>query len=393
MGAYFIKKKLFEEAEEELKAAVAIDGGLKAQCDALMEQLKAAKEPPKPAVAQSVPEKEKPKDKEVAKEKDKEKEDASASDMPVDLTKRGMEDFLAKFKKHDVAAKTPDEMKAWLEKRKKELEEQIGGTWRIVETAHFYCFANIKEEKHRQIAQKWNEELFYDRVSRMLMHKDGDKLWNNKCPIYYFEKFSQFQKFAAVIDHSPGSGNSGGYFSADGRDVHVCIPFMTEQLGEKGADHSAQNTVVHEGTHAFLQLTGEDVPLSRWLHEGLAQFMEFWVEKEQTEHQTYGAERQRRSTDLVRLLKQVGVPTWKEMQQRPAGGMDLEGYAFAWSKLEFLYRSFPDHQCLPRMIKAIKAGKSEEEAMQQAFGHPADELEKVYTTWVRDMAKRGFKFD
>ena len=106
-------------------------------------------------------------------------------------------------------------MKSWLETRKKELEDQIGGTWRIIETTHFYCFANIKEEKHRMIAQKWNEELFYDRVSSVLKHKEGDKLWNNKCPMTITSKrFSQFQKFAAVMDHSPGSGNSGGYFSA-----------------------------------------------------------------------------------------------------------------------------------------------------------------------------------
>ena len=65
----------------------------------------------------------------------------------------------------------------------------------------------------------------------------------------------------------------------------------------------------------------------------------------------------------------------------------------AWSKMEFLYRSFPDHQCLPRMIRFIKAGKTEEEAIQLAFGHPIEELEKVYTTWVKDMAKKAFKFD
>src|SRR5437016_12397226 len=62
MGAYFLKKKLFDVAEEELKAAVAIDATLKAQVDPLLEQLKAAKDPPKPVASQAVPEK--PKEKE-----------------------------------------------------------------------------------------------------------------------------------------------------------------------------------------------------------------------------------------------------------------------------------------------------------------------------------------
>jgi len=163
MGAYFTKKKLYDEAEEELKAAVSIDAALKAQVDPLLDQIKAAREPSKPAVAQTVPEKDKPKDpKELAKEKPE--DDSSPSDSPADLTKRGVEDFLAKFRKRDVPAKSPAEMKAWLETRKKELEDQIGGTWRMIETAHFYCFANIKEDKHKMVATKWNEELFYDRV-------------------------------------------------------------------------------------------------------------------------------------------------------------------------------------------------------------------------------------
>ena len=94
-------------------------------------------------------------------------------------------------------------MKAFLDKRIKELDDEIGGTWRMIETKHFYCFANIKEDIHKRIAVDWNEKTFYDLVSGVLKHKEGDKLWNNKCPIYYFEKFSQFQKFAAVIDHQP----------------------------------------------------------------------------------------------------------------------------------------------------------------------------------------------
>ena len=73
MGAYFVKKKLYDEAEEELKAAVAIDGSLKAQVDPLLDQIKAAKEskePPKPAATQAVADS-KEKEKEKEKEADK----------------------------------------------------------------------------------------------------------------------------------------------------------------------------------------------------------------------------------------------------------------------------------------------------------------------------------
>jgi hypothetical protein len=318
--------------------------------------------------------------------------DVSPGDTPS-LTAKNIEDFAAKFKHREVKPRSPDEMKAFLEKRKKELDDVCGGTWRMIETKHFYCFSNIKEDIHKRISIEWNEQTFYDLVSRVLEHKEGDKLWNNKCPIYYFEKFAQFQKFAAEIDHNPNAGVSGGYFSAEGREVHVCIPFDVQQAGSlPAAEHHARDTVVHEGTHAFLQLTGEDVHIDRWLHEGLAQFMEFLVEKSTSGNDSYGKDRRERATFMARLVKQGDFPPWKDMLERPGGGADLVGYSFAWSKTEFLYRNFP-HPSLPKMIHLIKSGKTEEEAMTAAFNLPPDKLEAMYLVWLKDAAKNGFKFD
>jgi hypothetical protein len=397
MGSYFLKNKLYKPAEDELTAALRIDASLKAEIDPLIEQAQkgqgaktavaAAKDPPPLKDAKET------KEATPAAKKDepkKEPDDASPGDKsPGD---KGAEDFAAKFRQMTIPPRSPAEMKDFLEKRKKDLDDQIGGTWRMIETPHFYCFSNIKEDVHKRIATDWNEHIFYDRVSRMLMHKEGDKLWNNKCPIYYFEKFEQFQKFAAVLDHAPGAGNSGGYFMAEGREVHVCIPFDVQKAGsQQEAEHHARDTVVHEGTHAFLQLTGEDVPLSRWLHEGLAQFMEFWVEKETTEHNQYGKDRRERAQSMSRLVR-TDILSWEETRQRPMGGMDLVGYSYAWSKMEFLYRNF-DKQAIPKMIRLIKSGKSEDEAITGAFGIAPDKLEPMYVKWLKEQSKNGFKFD
>jgi len=95
---------------------------------------------------------------------------------------------------------------------------------------------------------------------------------------------------------------------------------------------------------------------------------------------------------MARIVKQGDLPNWAETRQRPMGGTDLFGYACAWAKLEFFYRNF-DHQCLPNMILAIKAGNSGDDAIREAFKFPADKLETAYRDWVRDMAKKSFKFD
>lgn len=299
-------------------------------------------------------------------------------------------DFAANINKEIVPARTDAQMKEFLDKRLEELNSSIGGTWRMIETKHFYCFSNIPEAKHRMIANVWNETDFYATLARVLMHKEGDKLWNNKCPTYYFDKYGQFQKFAAVIDKNPGAGRSGGYFSSRGRDVHICIPFYSERKHGVDLDTQAHNTVIHEGTHAFLQLTGEDVRLSRWLQEGLAQFMEFYCYKIHT-NDKYDGERERRISLLKRDITADTVPTWSEMKERPAGGTDIAGYAYAWSKLEFLYNN-SNKTNLPGMIKKIKSGMSEDEAMASQFGQPVSKLESVYLNWMKSMCKQNFKF-
>jgi len=380
LGNWFFKKHLFAEAEDELTAAVKQDSNLRAKAESMMVAITALKEVESPK-------------KEEKKDGDKTIKVRVGEDgkMVVEPTSSGSdEDFEKKFKKKEVAARSPAEMKAFLDKRQEELKA-IGGTWRMIETKHFYCFSNVPEAKHKVIST-WDEFL-YDRLCVVLKHKEGDKLWNNKMPIYYFERYGQFQRFAGEIDESPGAAYSGGYFAADGRDVHICIPFMTERLNnEKRADRMARNTLHHECTHAFLQLSGEDVPLTRWLHEGMAQFIEFWYDRENNdEGRENNPERKDRAAYLQQLIARNYLPTWEKMKMRPASGMDLEGYAFAWTKLEFLYRNF-DNQKLPQMIRLVKAGKTEDEAMQQAFGYPVQKLEEVYRAWVKANAKTGFKF-
>lgn len=377
LGNWFFKKHLFPEAESELSAAGRQDAGLKKKAEVMLAAIAALKEIENP--------------KKEAKKEDGEKtvrviRIGDDGKMVVESASSDSdEDFEKKFSKREVPARSAAEMKAFLDKRQEELKP-IGGTWRLIETKHYYCFSNVLEAKHKVIAQ-WNEFL-YDGLCGILKHKEGDKLWNNKLPIYYFERYGQFQRFAKEIDESPGAAYSGGYFAASGRDVHICIPFMTERLNnEKHADRMARNTLHHEGTHAFLQLSGEDVPLTRWLHEGMAQFIEFWYD----ENRDNNPERKDRAAYVQQMVGKNVLPSWEKTRMRPAGGTDIEGYAFAWTKLEFLYRNF-DKQKLPQMIHLIKAGRAEDDALQQAFGFPVQKLEEGYRTWVKANAKTGFKF-
>lgn len=380
MGNYFMKKQQWEQAEEDLNAAVKLDAALKEKADPLLKAITVVKEinggkgGNGAGVVVVGPDGKTP-----------------AMKKPEGSSEEGEEeDFAKRFMKRDVPARSPAEMKQFLDERLAELKKVIaGGEWRMIETQHFYCFYNGTPEKHKQISG-WNEFL-YGRLCEVLKHKEGDKLWNNKLPIYYFTKYGDFQRFAAEVDKSPGAAYSGGYFSSRGRDVHICIPFMTERLNsEKAADRMARSTLHHEGTHAFLQLTGEDVPLNRWLHEGMAQFIEFLYDGlEDPNGRGNSRERKERADYLGAAVKKGGVPSWEVMKNRPMGGTDIEGYAFAWARFEFLYRSFPK-DAIPKMVRAIKAGKTEDDAAKEAFGQPLAKLENVYSGWLKDKTKGGF---
>jgi hypothetical protein len=381
MGSYLFKRKIFDKAAEELKEAVKLDAKLAAQADPMLKQI----EEKKPSAVAVAPDKTKAESKPEDKPAQPDKKDRKNVSIPSNMSEKDIEEFLKRREKEDVPPRTDAEMADFLKKREEELNKAIGGKWRMIETKHFYSFSNLPEPKHKMISNDWLEMPrladgrigIYPLLCEVLLHKDGDKLWNNKCPIYFFDKYSEFQTFAAQIDRSPGAGNSGGYFSSQGREVHICIPFMTQRLGEKGADRQAKSTLYHEGTHAFLQLSGEDAHLSRWLHEGLAQFIEFWFDSKNN------PERNDRAEYLVRQIFEGEIPTWTSMKERPMGGTDLDGYAWAWLKFEYLYRNF-DNQRVPKMIRMIKTGVKEDEAVEKIFGKTVEQLEGDFRTrWIK----------
>ncbi|HLX62107.1 MAG TPA: hypothetical protein VKX17_12570 [Planctomycetota bacterium] len=392
MGAFFAKKELYGEAKEELNAAARLDDSYKARADELLKKFPGAT-PEKTADAKTSDKQ--PGDKKVAStDKPPDKSNPKtpgdkAGDSEYSNELMTLEDFRKKFLRKDIPPRSEAQMKEFLAKRLGELDAKVGGKWRMVETKHFYCFANIPEAKQDYIAKNWNEAL-YDLLCRVLSHKDGEKLWNNKMPIYYFSAFKQFQKFAAEIDKSPGAGYSGGYFSAEGREVHICIPFMSEryksEADKEKMDYMARATLAHEGTHAFLQLSGEDVYLSRSLHEGMAQFIEFWYEDPK-----FSDKKERLGYLRDYIAQHRSPPDWDEFKERPRSGGDIYGYCSAYAKIEYLYRRF-DSQCLPKMIKQIKSGKPEKDAMEAVFGHPLMQLEDDYVQWLKGALKTNFDF-
>jgi hypothetical protein len=419
LGEYCLKNKLKDEGEQELAIAKRLDAkGVGAKADELLNSMKAPGTPAGTDVAAvrkgdgRPPEK--PADKTAPKsgkpETPVEKgEKPSDGDVTVVTPGEGDGDTVEVktrdgktirvprqfvVNRENVPARSPDEMKKFLDGQLDLLKKHCSSNWgkepprewKMEETAHFYIFSNLKPEIHAYF--KIQCEELYKLLVDVLDHKEGELLWNNKCPIYFPSNRDQFISFGTNIDHTPAAMSSGGYFTHRGRDVHIVVPLLARQRNEaeKEQVRRATSTLRHEGTHAFLQLVGKNVEITRWLHEGMAQFIEFWYDAADNPERHYVERR------LFQLISRDQIMAWEESNDRPMGGADFDGYAFAWARLIYLYRQFQsDKRKLPTMIRLIKDGKSEKEAMEQAFGQKVEKLEEVYQLFIKQAAKNHFK--
>ena len=385
LGEYCQKNGMEREAKDAFTSAVRLDASLTEKVAALT----GTKAPPPttPPVGTKIASTAKTEDKKDDKEKKEDpKEDMGEGDTIEVITPDGRRIKLDRrfvVRDENIPELSPADFKKFCDDRLAELKKVIGGDWRYDETKHYVCFSNIPLATHNEYKQ-YNEDL-YALLCTVLQHKEGDSLWNNKCPLYYFNSYTQFQKFAVEIDHSPGGTSSGGYFSHHGRECHVAIPFY-DKLDEKRRKREAKNTLFHEGTHAFLQLTGKNVTIKPWLHEGMAQFIEFWFDPVNNES------RNQRVMNLRECFRGGDILDWEASKMRPVSGADHVGYSFAWSRVEFLYRCFPDKTLLPKMVKLIKDGKNDEEAVEKAFGFTIDKINTVWEQWVKDNLKTNFRF-
>ena len=407
LGEYCVKSNLKSEAETELRAAARLDAAnYKDKVEALLKSAPAAEtpktakaDPPKTEPIKADPAKKDP----AAKKDDATKKDETAIAEGPD---GGEETQIVEVvgpdgKPHRMRVKVPEAKPRSEAEVKKFLADQLaalkkvcsGGAaprpgekpreWTQEETAHFYIFSNLKPEQ--QAFFKKECEDFYKFIAEVLEHKEGDPLWNNKCPIYFLSNRQQFVNFASQIDGQPGAAVSGGYFSHRGREVHIVVP-LYEILNDKEAMRTATNTLHHEGTHAFLQLAGKNVEIHRWLHEGMAQFIEFWYDP------VNNSERNRRVSELRRVISQGEILNWEDGKNRPARGDDPLGYGFAYTRVLFLYYAFlPDKRKLPKMVKLIKDGKTDEQALEEAYGKKAGDLEKMWEAWIKENAKSNFR--
>ncbi len=243
-----------------------------------------------------------------------------------------------------------------------EVEKAAGEKVSTFETEHFVIHTTFPPAD-RRLLEDLSEKLYrgFDRIFQIDEHKD--RMWDGKCLAFLFKDREGYVKFATVVDHFPG-GSSGGYFRAAGRQCEIVIPNV-------GGLDRFKETMVHEGTHAFLHFYRVPGRVPRWVQEGTAQYYEFEEFPKSAILTTINGI----VTNGVKSGKILGIAPLEE-SDRPKLGTDVEGYAWCYTYVSYLIHVDPKKYA--EFIRGMKAGLEPQEALKKAFGWDYAQLQKEY---------------
>lgn len=267
-------------------------------------------------------------------------------------------------------ALTPEETKAVLAEQRgrgKKIEEAVGEPVFLLETDHFIIYTTFPAKEHAGI-KSLCEKLYrgLDRIFEITKNKD--RMWDGKGVLYFFKDQAGFAKFASKVHGIPGQVG-GGYFVPRLAQCEVVIPNVA------GGDWFKE-TMVHEGTHAFLHFYRSTGRVPRWVQEGTAQYFEF---EEFPEARVIPVHK-RIITAAVKSGKILSIADLQE-SDRPKLGSDIEGYAWCYNYVSYLIHK--DARKYADFIRGMKSGLDPEEALKKAYDFDFDGLQQ---SWLKATA-------
>lgn len=232
------------------------------------------------------------------------------------------------------------------------------------ESDHFLLFSDLDSRVRRAILI-WLEDLRSKLISQLGVDP-GVRLWDGKCMVVVFAKQESLAAYAATFDNHQTKWPRG-YFvlearrSKDPRLVHIAA-----YQPDAGGNEALREVLVHETTHAIIELYQKSAPLPLWVHEGLAEYMTVLIDP---------TLRPRKQNEAFRLATAEPYQSVRDVFTRNFSAADTAAYSVSMSLIECLYAIDP-HGVLA-FVELLKQGVEPEEALGQAYpGLNYDELER-----------------
>jgi hypothetical protein len=252
---------------------------------------------------------------------------------------------------------------AWFEKARKDICPEM----HLVETRDFLIFSTWPHKDDAKLADSC--EKMHAHLRQQFMMPRDQQVWAGKLPIYLLEDKQQYHRFTDEVDQRK-SPEAGGYLSqqSDGF-CHMVLNHV----------HSATyfyGLLVHEGTHAFLARYATTAALPTWLNEGLAEAMAAQLVPGCTAAARY------LSATRAAVLRDIDPsPLFKTVE------LNELDYGLAQSLVRFLLAR--DRKAFIQLIKLLKVGTEESEALSRAYGLTREELVRQWKAASQRAVKQG----
>ncbi len=238
---------------------------------------------------------------------------------------------------------------------------------RLLETPHFLIFTEWGRRDDKALADIC--EKMYRAMCRQFNIPAKQNIWAGKCPIYVFRKNDHYVRFTKALGKAEFAAAAGfQYHQEDGFGYIV--------MNRAGTRRRFYEVLVHEATHAFIGRYLTNLPVPRWVNEGLAEYMAAMLVPGCQATKTY----KKTSREAVKEQRDVGH-IFHEV------GLNRSDYDIAQSLVRFLIAR--DRKAFIRFIRFLKEGKGQHEALKDAFNLTAPQL---LDAWRQAVVKfRGYR--
>ena len=246
----------------------------------------------------------------------------------------------------------------------RQTRQAIAPALHLVETPHFLIYSAWEPRGDAGLRQAC--EGMYAALCRQFDIDPALNIWVGKLPVFVFWEAEHYRQFVAQVDRSGEQRgdiqHAGAYQAQDGEGFSYIV------LAARQNKKIFYATLVHEATHAFLAryINHTDVPA--WLNEGLAE--------------TMAAELVEDAPQRELLVEATGQILKDDIDLRPLfQRVRLEALDYGAAQALVRYLIARDRRSFVRLIRLIKDGRGDEEALHEAYGLSRAELLRA---WAQD---------
>ena len=249
----------------------------------------------------------------------------------------------------------------------------------LVETEHFRIYSGWPKSDDKALVGIY--EKLYKALCKQFGIPPEENIWIGKLPIYAFWTKAEFVNFSIQVVQLPPSTaqGAGGYagFRSQGHSIHRYVVLgPVKQEGQTNLTKARIwffELLTHESSHAFMGRFQSENTIANWANEGIAETMSSTL-----------VPKSRASKLHVDAAKETlkGHAVWGLFD---VSNIPMDGFHYGASQSLVRYLIARDQKKFIQFIMLMKQGKSDKEALKEAYGADRD---TIVASWMKYLKKK-----